>query len=586
MRRFNYGSFKSKSIPFIGGLNEDTNTIKMGPADLIDCLNYEVLLQDTSGYKSVDGYERWDGSVADIEFPAGSGQYISVGFPSEVPVTYDDNGQLIDDTERELRRSQIQAVPGEGPVVWAGVHKNQLYAIRKDIGVSTYSLYVATNGEADGNPGWAAVTDGTSAITFDFGTEVSHIRVVEGSLAFWPSTSPNTPIILVYPIGGTNGNCYVIHMNDVSFWEADSITTITAAPTGAIEAAVLFNNRIYVSYSPGHLMFTKLGEPDFTNDLGTAGEIFFSSAVTDLVSAPGDALVIFKETGISILKNIEAASANTNAIVTVDTFSDHGSNLPGTAVRFMGTVINCNNRGISTLETTSAFGDFEANDIGSKVSSKYSDLKSSILSGVANQATNQYLVFTSSGKGLSLTFDDQKRVVGRGYFDLDFAINSVTYGFIQRLDRECFIFGTQDGYVCIQHSAACSFDGDLLMTRLQTAFYHYGMPMVNKQFIKVVFEATAQKGTKVTFQALFDYGDSDVPSSESIAYYASGSGGIWGLDVWGQFNWVGKLAEIIEMYSLGYGYNMSLLVTTSSKIHQPHVLNNMSILYKQRNIKW
>ena len=594
MRRFNYGSFKSKTFAFIGGLNEDTNTVQMRQTDLIDCLNYEVVKEQVSGYKSIDGFERWDGTTSTIEYPAGSGEQITVAFPSEVPVHYDDNGQLIDDTERELRRSQIQQVPGNGPILWAGVYKGYLYAARilgtvSQTSVNFVRLYVALDS------GWSEVTDvDGSSFSLNYYTK-GKLLVAKGTLGLFANNEP----ILVFTSGlVTNGwDLFVIHIDTdtdptkLATPSADSAVYISDGTNNSelvgkeITAVSLFNNRLYASVG-GHLFGSKLGSPTFDNSDGTAFEVVFSSDITDLISAPGNTLVILKEKGISILKSITPSPANTYADVAIDTFSTTGKTLNRTAERLFGTVISCTEKGISTLETTSAFGDFEAANIGGRVAKTYHQIKTEILTAVSKPSTNQYYIFTENGDGLVLTFDDQKRVIGGGYFNFNRTISSVTVGYINKLQKECFIFGTTDGYVLIQHSAAGSFDGSNIMTRFKTAYYHYGSPMLQKQFIKAIFELTAQKGTYVTIQPTFNYGDINVPVGDSVSYYASGSGGIWGLDHWGQFSWVGKLAEIIELYKLGYGYNLSFSLTTSSKIHQPHVVHNVSVLYKIRNINW
>ena len=60
----NQGPVRSKYIPLRGGINEAETFDLMGPGELISCVNYETEVGPYPGYKSVGGYEVFDGKVA------------------------------------------------------------------------------------------------------------------------------------------------------------------------------------------------------------------------------------------------------------------------------------------------------------------------------------------------------------------------------------------------------------------------------------------------------------------------------------------------------------------------------------------
>ncbi len=66
MSRFSNISFRpvaSKAISMTGGLNEAVNNLELKSGELLECKNYTELDGVYSGYRLVDGYERFDGSA-------------------------------------------------------------------------------------------------------------------------------------------------------------------------------------------------------------------------------------------------------------------------------------------------------------------------------------------------------------------------------------------------------------------------------------------------------------------------------------------------------------------------------------------
>jgi len=70
-----------------------------------------------------------------------------------------------------------------------------------------------------------------------------------------------------------------------------------------------------------------------------------------------------------------------------------------------------------------------------------------------------------------------------------------------------------------------------------------------------------------------------VPNSIVGDYVSTGYGGIWGLDTWSNFLYGSEEVQSPALYLSGYGNNMSLVLTTSSKYATPHVINSLIVEY-------
>lgn len=609
---------KQKTILLTGGLNEQVSNLELGPGELTSCLNYEEIDGAYHGYRSWSGFERWDGSIGTIEFPVGSGDWSDVQYPSDVNVTFitgttdplytisedlytesddplitEDSLQILTedyygDTERELRRSQIQPTPGVGPLLYCGFYKNRIYTIREGeivgspgAGTGFVKLYMMEVGETTGSGGYVEITEFPVDIPVN-DVYTNPYRDASCRFAEWPSSDPNTKSLAL-----CQGlyESVLLHRDESDVHIVEKIDDVNL-PVGIYpEIPVFFENRIYLSYEGGHLLFSNLATPTFDAVSGFAGEYYFGSQITDMVSSPGDAIVVWMEEGIKILKSIEPSAGNDYASVVVESFSEESSSKPKTAKRFLGTLIYCDDRGVTTMETTSAFGDFKAASISKRVQQTYQLNSGNIFGSIVDREKNQYVVLFKNGSGLAITFDVEKKVKGSTYFDIAHSPTCYSYG-KDHTDSNQIIFGDSDGYVQFYRDQAESFDGVAINTRLNTSFYHYGSVVNYKTFRKILLELSGQFGLTLYVTTYFDYRNKNVPRGITQETLGDGAGGIWSDAIWGAFLWSGSSIDQADIYITGVGVNMSIAITTSSKYNIPHTIHNATVNYTMRSIKY
>ena len=341
---------------------------------------------------------------------------------------------------------------------------------------------------------------------------------------------------------------------------------------------VEFKNRLWLAYPDGRLWYSAVGDPlNWDVATGGAGEIYMEDEITALQVGQGDVLVVFCRNSIQIIKSIvdTNVSAKTQADYAFfnETFSNVSGAITNTVDRILGEIMYLDDRGITKLSASDTYGDFSAASLSKSVQRTILEKKDLVVTSAVHRENNQYRLFFNDMTGLIFTFDVEKKVKG---------ITSVKYNH----DMTCFIegesatgefkflFGSSDGYVYRMDSGT-SFDGEAIETKLATSFYSYKSPTNWKRFRKITLEAQADKDFTFYGTPEYNYRNPSVPRSSASSYNSTGYGGVWGTDAWGMFTYGSEEVQSPALYLSGYGNNMSMVITTSDKYAEPHVINSI-----------
>lgn len=206
-----------KYLPFIGGIDIVTQTLKRNPGTAKIAINFEPGLED--GFRRIDGYECFDGQDAPSDAvwytleltdasdravgetitgnAGGEGVIVLIdgntiaitafnGMNFVADETTDGAGDVVDvqlqgggltnydDIEIELAaqdyyRALIEAMPGEGDVLGVYIHRDKVYGFRNDVGGSEALAYIATSAGWDELPLYHVLRfdAGTAAFVYD-----------------------------------------------------------------------------------------------------------------------------------------------------------------------------------------------------------------------------------------------------------------------------------------------------------------------------------------------------------------------------------------------------------------------------------
>ncbi len=540
-------------VQLTGGINESVTTLALKAGELLQCENYIEIDGPYAGYTSPAGYEVFNGTqlASDVE----------VSLTSTDP---DTGVETWDDAAREVRRAEINPLPGVGQA--RGVHQydGDVFGAR-DVNSSTAKMYKASS------LGWGEL------LSTDMNAG-GHCRFVNENFAKYP-TAPTAD----YPPVMTNREvmCWVDGVSKPHTWDGTVVRVIddpnlpsnaafSPAPVYPTYIAA-FDNRLLLAFPGGHIFFSELGDPGSWDGANGAGSMQTGDEITGMVSAPGGTLVIFMKNSISILYVLEDLTLDYP--FQLKEFSDRSGAVADTATRMLGDIYFIDDRGPTSLTASDTFGDYGQNTITRKTQRTFLTKKPLVTAAVSRRDVSQYRLFFSDMTAMYFTFEN-KKVKGAGYIRLKHAVKHITEGedasgYISMY----FTADDEDGYVYKMDSGT-SFNGEAIRTHAVTAYHNYGSSRSWKHFIDLLFEMSADNGTRFFIATDYDYGDNLLPRNALASQKLPGLGGVWGTAVWGTFIWGGAYIQRPIYYIYGYGTNMSVAIRTEEKYRAQHIVHN------------
>jgi hypothetical protein len=602
---------QSKYWEFKGGLDLVSSALKIDPGRLLGCKNYEIAKED--GYRRIDGYERFDGrdkpsdaSYWILNFDAGQtevsdgetvtgvtsgatgiacqdGELLSgtyAGGDAEgtlvlygVSGTFQDNENLqvsaatvavangttlqlgastkdLDNTYLqaaiEATRAVIEAVPGSGAMRGVWVYNNTVYAFRDNAGGTATDMYKSSAS------GWTQCSLGGNTLTaggrFEF---VNH------------------------NFSGHSGSrkMYGVNGKDKAFqWDGTTFTPITTgmATDTPIHIAV-HQNYLILAFPGGSLQHSGVLDPTSWSVVTGAGEVATGEEITGMMPTVGNVLAVFCRNRTFLL----TGTGHSNWALETHSMT---SGAIEWSMQHAQTPIYLDDRGLTIIEQTEAFGDFQDNTISRDIQARIDAQKAKVTAAVVCRSKNQYII----------CFDDDTAIVGtfknrrlQGFMDLDYSktVRCIVSGEDANGDEQIF-FGSDDGYI-YELNAGTSFDGSAVTAFLRTPYNHFSTPRVWKRFHQITLEMNSgvSPDIELEFAPEFSYSDPNTPSETPQDFTVAGGGGFWDSAIWNQFYWGGQVVGTLEGYLDGIGYNMSLLINSSATYESPHTIHGAIVNY-------
>ena len=526
------------SVPVVltGGQNEEVTTLELKEGELLDCVNYIELDGPYHGYQSMPGYEVYDGTLSPSDVPL---NMVATPAPRTV----------VDGIAREQRRSEINPVPGSGPVRGVSVYEAGVYAVRDSADTLSKGIFHATP------TGWSELTGATLS---------------PGGACDWAIS-----IFSKYPAADTVNSRCLFMADGVSKPISYDGTTPRQIDDAGLPDTVFathvaaFDNRLWLACPGGNLFFSELGDPGSWDGQAGAGQIPTGDEITDLIVAPGNVLIVFMRNSIKVVYIAERPTGDFS--YQLKEFSPRSGCLPNGSDRMLGEIYYIDDRGPTTLTTTDQFGDFGASSVTKKIQRTFLANKKNFSATVVHREMNQWRIFFNDGSGLCFTFLN-KRVKGVTRFKYKDPVLCTAEG--EDVDGKIqMFFGSQDGFV-YQMDKGTSFNGENIDAYFVTSYYHYRSPQRNKRFIRLTFEISADLGTKLFIKTDYDYKSRKSPKNTEVSPEILGRSGIWGEATWSEFIWGAAYVDNPAIYIEGYGVNMSVTVRSSDKYHSPHIVHN------------
>jgi hypothetical protein len=354
-------------------------------------------------------------------------------------------------------------------------------------------------------------------------------------------------------------------------FEFDGTTFVPITTSLLIDAptnVIIHKNQLFYSFASS-LQHSGIGAPYTFAPIFGAAELACGDTVTGMLVVPGSdgggAMAVFTQNSTSVLYGDNSDNWN---LVKVN--KEAGAYAYTMQYVLDGIVLDA--QGITTLQKTQRFGNFQSAAISDLVAPYLSDKIPLASASCTVRKKNQYRLFFSTGEAVYVTFSGDKILGIAPIFMVDpVACISSAEG---ASGLEEVYFGSNDGFV-YQMEVGTSFDGENIDANVLLSFNHFGGPRQLKRFRKTAIDVAAVGYAEFNFSTSLAYGSQEFAQSAISALQpGSSSAAFWDQFIWDQFYWDGQALSPAEADTVGTAENISLIFTSSSDEYDPFTLNS------------
>ena len=617
---------KSQSWSLYGGLDLTRPALmrSRAPGALIGCMNYE---SREEGYRRIDGYERFDGHKS----------------PSD---TAADNPED-EATNIETRRAAISAPPGTGDIRGVWRYKDKTYSFRENsagvvvmhqssatgwvaIDLGWKVAFTTGTGDPPGNGDALADTSSTAGTviglhitsgTFAAGDAAGFLifsydaaaRYASGAVLTVAVTSTRQVTLGAVPaaqvvgtgekyqfvnynfFGGASGQRMygVTGQGDAFEYDGTMFFTIVTGVSGSSPIAIAaHSHHLFVGYEEGSVIVSSLGQPRNYVATGGAAELAFGDTLTGMVAGFRGEIFFFGRNSTFRL------TGTTSADWALQKVSDEAGAMAGTA-QLMDEPICMDDRGLRTISTTEAFGDFDIATISNQIRPLLDfkrDGKILPVASVRVRRKSQYRLFFNDGDTIIVSYVMRRGRIYREYtqssFDRYDADSLPVLGIIKSIcsvedsdGRERIFFSFKDGEHVYEMDSGDSFDGQPITAYMRLPYNDFGMPDIVKRFRKVLLECNSTFESRFRLAADYD-DDQETGERPTSPFRVLGPPAIWGEQEWSNFYWGADPQRKAELRLHGRGRNVSLIFfSQDDEVQPPHLFTGVTLYYDQRKMK-
>lgn len=661
-----------------GGLDQVTPTLSLPPGVVRRSANFEANV--TGGYTRVGGYERFDGrpNPSDARYAVITGELLASvsagdsvtggtsGATGKVIKVLDtgivvtrisgyfavgenilkgltllmvvDDATLAANAQQDVEylllaandyRSDIEAVPGEGPIRGVAYFNGDVYAWRNAVGNGEMAIWKSSSS------GWAAVNLGYE-LFFDTGSgaitsgqtvtgatsgasaEVVHVVVQSGD---W-TTSDAAGFLSFQSVTGTfvsgenlqiggvtkakaigtadavtlqpDGRVDTVVSNFGGYTETPSlygadgvnpafelyadgryVRIYTGANPDAPQHVIEHKNHLFLSYGSS-IQHSALGNPHDWKIVSGAGEIALNAPVTEWLVQPGDqssgAMAIYTRSSTYMLYGTSSTDWNlTPYNIGTGAIAYTGQNMSSSFV--------LDDRGVINLATTLNYGNFDTAALTLNIRPFIQARRNLAVASCVNREKSQYRVFFSDGTAIYLTLANGK-MLGAMPIQFPNKVTCIIEG--EKPDgSETSFFGSDNGFV-YRLDAGTSFDGDPISASLSLVYNSISSPRILKRFRKGSVELTGESYAEIDFGYDLGYRSKFIEQPGIETESADLRASYWDEFSWDRFVWDGGEISPTEIEMNGTAENLSIRVSSVSNLYLPFTVNTIILHYTPR----
>ena len=335
-------------------------------------------------------------------------------------------------------------------------------------------------------------------------------------------------------------------------------------------------HHLFLGLPGGKLRHSVIGEPlNFNGQLG-AFETGVGDEVTELVSHPGDVIVV-------VCRNrIQGLYGNTVDDWKLNMIADNAGGYVRSA-QLLGQCYMLDDNGLISLQRVQAYGNFEHAAVSRRVQPWIDKWKDQVTGSTVVRDKNLICLYFKGGEGMTVKPDPQQDIPEIMPFRYPVTINCVNYAEDKQGNSRIF-FGTTDGWI-YEARKGTNFDGEPIEAAIRTAYNTLQSPALRKAFKRIELMLSGGYEVELYVGMELDYGSPQTPHPiiRTFTIY-SGEGGYWNEDNWSEFYWSSQDVSTADVTVSGTGKNYSLMFYSNSAWIQPYTLQGAIIHYIPRRL--
>lgn len=532
----------------------------------------------------------------------------------------------------DVYRGDIAAVPGSGNVLGVILYNDVVYAFRDNAGGTATDIYKSSAS------GWTQVTLGLEiAFTSGGTTEIAEGDQVDGLISGASADVDRVVLTSGTWAAGTAAG-YLVLSNQSGTFQAEGLevsgsgdlatiagdsSQITLSPGGRYEFDIAnfggqtgtnriygcdgenfgfeFDGSIYVPIRTGittdtpthvvvhknHLFFSfagsaqhsGIGTPYIWSAVFGAAELATGDTITGFQKEPGSegnaTLGIYNRNRVNMLYG--TSSSDWNLVTYREEVGAYAY-----SVQQFGATFFLDDRGITNLQTSQAFGNFSHATLSKNIQSLINTKKTLISASCISREKSQYRLFFSDNTAMFIT-TSRNGILGITPLTLDTDVTCIT----SREDttgNEKIYFGSSDGFV-YQMDKGTSFDGAAIEWYM---FFHFNFNKalrVIKKYLDITFEVQGEGYGLFNFTSEIDYASTYKPQPTTQSQQLTFSDVVWDEGSWDTGNWDGATLTPSVFKLSGSGENISIIIRGNSDYEAPLRFNAYHLHYLPRRRK-
>ena len=341
------------------------------------------------------------------------------------------------------------------------------------------------------------------------------------------------------------------------------------------------SNHLFLSFDGGWVQYSGIGNPFSDDPNDGAGGVAYPGDITNMLPLKDNAMAITTRTNMFILYGTSEPDWQSTS---QSAQGDGVGALPDTLVSAAGTYF-CEPGGLFRMDSVSTFGNFVTAALSRGINPLYQFLSPTIMGAAAIKQKGIYRLYCRGGEWISMTFGPES-ILGFGYGRIPINPHVLGYGTIGSTpedQREVILNGDDVGMVYMMDRGD-TFDGADIPAAIRFHFHNGGNPRQVKRWRKAVFEINAPALFEMHSNAVFDYGGTEEAALHNVDLAnLTQSGGVWNLDHWNEFFWLGKYVGEGEMRIDGHARNVSLLLFCEGRIPS-FLIEGYTVHYSPRRL--